>query len=1723
MRRVAAFVMTFLFVLQSTASAAPPPSAAAKYAPGIREQLAFAIAPMIAALENSQIFALLTGQENRYSLMHQPRPLLNRYTLPRPTTQQLDFSRYRRVPAVVRTGTARTFDLKLLANPSKAKDSLGVTAIANPSAGLRAALTPEVCPLSVGRGLRPMVCGTPIKPPPTPTPTLAPTPTPTPEPPTPTPIPTPTPTPQPTPTPTPIPITPTPVPTATPAGQLSTATTGINGWWTYEEGKIPGIGQWMVNVANGNLLVQATDVDIPERGIDLAFRRTYNSQSQHDTVATDGSTPSLFGNGWTNTFDAHLAYNATTNTMSVYDIDGARYDFTAQNGVWTPPPGMQGTTLLYDGGCGYQWTKKTGTIYYFWAPTTNPTCSGAGYLGHLFEIIGRNHNNYIEFTYSWANGKDTSAENITQIVAQHSDGQSLTMTFGLVNGYDELTSITRPDGQQITYSYDANNNLIGVTRPGNNAAATLPEAYSYDAGHMMAGAAGPRATISQQDYGSLTDGGEVLFTYAGGTSGDPQSQELATVQNYGVVNFTPSDGTSTPLQTTAASGVQAWETETFAGYNGTTTVVDTDGHARVWTYDGSGRVTTTQAWVSSSYALTTSAAWDADNDLIASVDAAGNETDYAYDQNGNTIQVMDPQVTTSAGTIRPTSEYVYDANNNLTAYCDPVYVVANGTTCAPGSGVTYYVWNTTDAAEPFGYLTDTYTPLGYHTSISYNQSSEGGDYGLPTDVVGASFTQSNGTAAQSQGHYTYNAYGDVATYSKGYGSWSLAYDGLNRLIAATDPDGVTSRSCYNLDGSVSAKQSAYQYALDSSAACGAHSTLYAYDADGDEVSETHHYGQTTTNGVAAGVTYKWYDGGDRLIEVEQPSDATVDADVPWRTRYLYDLTQGQQVTITQPNGGSASYYAYGNLFKTQNYFTEEWNATSPTYEWYDVNGNAFDGIDRSTARYQHEPFGPLEVSNNFYDAAPYEGELTSKTDALGVSTTYTYDALDRMAGISFSDGVTPSRNYTYDPDGRTAAVSSSVYGTESYQYDADGRETQHIEGGGGGVSSPATVTYGYYPNGWRANLSISSSSLTQQNQFAYSYRNDGARTTLAVAGYSTPFSWTYTNAGRELTQSDPLTGTVAPAVGSYANAFTFVPRSSTYDAYGQLSSLTLPNTGGYTGITHDTEGEITGATIALPTEQLPEQSSQEYNGESTYPTSISESYDVRGELSSENVYSLPEPNGYPDTTIAHCYGGTPPYGGCLTGVVDPFTGADAVGATVTIGVDTSIYACKSISGVTERDGWTFDADGRQSTQAAVSGTDPSCDVESSALVEQRTYDAEDHVISDQCGYAGANGTNRGCVSLATCTVSCGSNTVATGYTATMGYDANGRLRLVNSTYTEHWDGDDLLFVTDSSGNVDQVNIEKLGAIVLQPAGDQHLVVLDRDYGASEVAIHMSAVGGTLFAGVLSSWAWGIAPDRWDTAYPSIVTAGNLQGCLPACGAYSPTLLTSGVDDTMLFDSTRIDGYFVSGITVQGARAYDPNTQQWTSPDPYKGDVNDPNSQRPYMWNNNNPIVYSDPSGYCLEDLCVGETAAAVGLVEVFAAAIGALSTWSHNLPDIRGALFRRGGKTSPAQRRRIIDSKGLKCTYCHRQTNPQHDPDDGTSLEIDHEVSHKNGGSNGDDNKVPSCRECNNQKGPMNGDEYREQFPQGSQTQGQQTQGSQGGDSGGNATSTDDSPQKQNN
>src|SRR5579863_421089 len=718
-------------------AAAAPQSSQTTASPSIGEQFGALLHPMLAAMEGSWLFAVVTGTSQRYALMHAPMPMFRRSANAKPTAAQSGFSR-QGFGGPLRPGMMHPMHLEMFANPSRSmRDPL---AARGSKIGLKGA--GAVGGLRVGGRTFAM----------------------------------------------------------TSQATLAPSTTGLSKWWSFEGGKIPGLGQWFLNVANGNAVVSREDFDIHERGIDLAFVRVYNSQSQHDHLGSDGSLPSAYGDRWTNNYDAHLAFNATSDVMSVYAEDGSRYDYTAvAGGNFSPPPGLQGTSIAWDGGCGYYWNRKNGERWYFYSPApVSQYCPGTvdpvAYYGRLFQIQGRNRTNAVTLTYGWS-GDMSNPNQLTTMLVKHSDGQSLTFSFSAVNiggvTYPELASVTLPTGLTLGYAAPQGN-LVAVDGLGNNANSELPDMYTYYPGtHMLSAAAGPRFTLSWSACGDsvscVTDGSEVTFAYTG--------TNLTQVQDYGIVNYTPTDGTGQLLQPSMPTGLQYWYTEQFANIgSGTTSIMDSDGHGSAWTYDSLGRLTTRQEWSNPSNALVTTETWDSNNDIVAATDPRGYETDYAYDTNGNTIEVGEPSQSVSVNgtptTMRPTQLFSYDQYNNVLAYCDQVKTHSLGldwngaastsdSLCPVGTGATgaaQFVYDYADANEPYGVLNNTYKPLGYEETYGYANGPVFDNYGLPTTITGTCMTQTIDTTTPSRCPLktaSYDSYGDVITYNEGKGAWGV--------------------------------------------------------------------------------------------------------------------------------------------------------------------------------------------------------------------------------------------------------------------------------------------------------------------------------------------------------------------------------------------------------------------------------------------------------------------------------------------------------------------------------------------------------------------------------------------------------------------------------------------------------------------------------------------------------------------------------------------------------------------------------------------------------------------------------------------------------------------------------------------------------------------------------------------------------------------------------------
>jgi len=1322
--------------------------------------------------------------------------------------------------------------------------------------------------------------------------------------------------------------------------------TGINPWWRYQEENVPGGGHVMVNVGTGNVLLQDDDMSVPHKGIALAFRRTYNSQSLHNVNDGDGAQPGLYGNGWTNTFDAHIV--GTPSAINVFDIDGAVYTYTSSNGgaSWTPPAG-QHARLVPDGGCGFMWIKKSGTIYYFYEPYVQPGCSWTqagqgGFFGRMVQLLGRNLNVVLAFNYAFDGGNSSPTGKVSVMTITADRGQQVALTCADFNGHRLLQQLTYPDRTTtVTYAYDSLGNLATVSRPPNNAAGTRPvQGYYYQtigSDSVLLYAASPRwMAVCPTSCGG--DGGYLYFLFSGASAA---TSTLNTLYHGGTVNPVIADGvTNSALQPALTTLYSNYVIDYYTTGVTTPTFRDTDGHMTNWVVDSLGRPTQTQECTASSGQGTTctgiwlllNETWDTNNNLVATKDARGYESDSAYDANGNTIAAAAPQTTTSQGTFRPTTLYDYDAFNNVTAYCDQTETHAAGADwiTPPASSDSLCSSHTVAHArftfsypsyEPYGELTALTTPLGYGRHFAYAPVQQNGaDYGLPTSVTGDSFTQADGTINTPTQTFWYDGPGNLRCYSKGIGMYVLSYDSLGRMTGEADPDD-SSANAGSLCGKTTGQsgwstQTTYTYFVDGSRAsaqtpaerAGSVSTTFSYDLDGEELTETHHHGCIPGSSCTAGVTTKWYDGADRLVEVKQPQDPRDLYTYPWLTRYIYDLSAGGNDTIA-----SATFRGYGNLFKTQEWLAGP-GATTPS--WTDLHGNAFDALNRTLAKYTFSPSANTTLSTTTirYDAsAATFGLVSSQLDPLGETTTYTYDELGHQSAVSFAGdaGVTPAKSSIYDANGRVATASNSTYGSQTVTYDADGRASEADESTSGSITSPSRITYDYYPDGTRKDLNVASTALTAAPLVTYSRRVDGmmSKEVVKYAGVTSTFGWSYSDGGRKLTQTDPYTGTTMPSPHTPVNVGTaYAATNWSYDTTGQLASANLPETLNYT-VARDFEGNITRAGASV-------------TGSTTFAAALAFMITSRGE-SSQQISSI---------VPVH------PANGVLVPAVVPLRVAPSLGSSPVFDPINAVVLGSNLTGNANLgDGqWTscgpvptidtYDGASRLISRPNYSIL-AGCDVEGPET-QTWAYDAENRTISQGFGNAAQW------------------SPIGKPYHISGGGQPNDFL---------HYDGGTLLFTTDASGALTGIKVGALADI----APNGQMTVWDRDFSNRMVSGHNNSLYyGVAFGGK----TYGPYPG---VDGPATVPGGSVVTVFYGSGAggcsVQPTNVSCPISDR--YPYTRLDGFDWGSLTIQGVRVVDNRTAQWTTPDAYAGNVNDPSSQKPFMWNNNNPYSYADPSGF----------------------------------------------------------------------------------------------------------------------------------------------------------------
>jgi RHS repeat-associated protein/uncharacterized repeat protein (TIGR01451 family) len=300
------------------------------------------------------------------------------------------------------------------------------------------------------------------------------------------------------------------------------------------------------------------------------------------------------------------------------------------------------------------------------------------------------------------------------------------------------------------------------------------------------------------------------------------------------------------------------------------------------------------------------------------------------------------------------------------------------------------------------------------------------------------------------------------------------YDGLGRIYNITDPLGTSTRYSYTDGASGQEVETTLAYGQSEAYATRTHTNGLGL------VTWTQRPGQT---GVPISTDYQY----DPLLRLEAVS-APYTTGAPVWTRYAYDVL-GRTTTITHTDG-TTQRFEYQNWTTTatdanghQTRSTidglgrvtrvEVYTGTAPTTSLYAYTRYSYDVQDnlREVRQYDQtdtEIAPPVLITvtslgqrtsmndpdmglwSYSYDA---NGALETQTDALGQVITYTYDALSRLTGKSYSDG-SPPVTYRYDQGAngkgqRTGMDDGS--GSTSWDYDPLGRvltETKTISGTG---------------------------------------------------------------------------------------------------------------------------------------------------------------------------------------------------------------------------------------------------------------------------------------------------------------------------------------------------------------------------------------------------------------------------------------------------------------------------------------------------------------------------------------------------------------------------------------------------------------------------------------------------------------------------------------------------
>jgi RHS repeat-associated protein len=415
---------------------------------------------------------------------------------------------------------------------------------------------------------------------------------------------------------------------------------------------------------------------------------------------------------------------------------------------------------------------------------------------------------------------------------------------------------------------------------------------------------------------------------------------------------------------------------------------------------------------------------------------------------------------------------------------------------------------------------------------------------------------------------------------------SYGYDELGRMITQTDANNNTTKFEYDLVGQRIAKvlplgqRTSYGYNavgnLESQTDANGQTANMSYDsmnrltnesyADGTSISYTYSVlGQRKTVTDSRGTTTYDYDVQQRLTRRVDPDGTEIS--------YSYDLA-GNRTSVTIPSG-TTSY-----TFDALNRLDTVVNGTDVTDYDYDAVGNlvntilpngvietrGYDSLNRLLNLETKK--GVDTLTGLTYTLSP-TGMRTAVTEQDGRKVEYKYDSLYRLTEEKITDAVNGNRVTTYSMDAvgnRTSKV-DSVDGTTTYVYDAndriisDGTSTYVYDARGNTISvtKGTDVTVNTWDDKGRL-VKVVITSATGTKVLEYQYDENNIRVSQKVDGIETRFlidsNTSYTQV---LEEYNPINGTV---VASYIYGWDLISQDRggksfyLYDGLGSTRALT---------------------------------------------------------------------------------------------------------------------------------------------------------------------------------------------------------------------------------------------------------------------------------------------------------------------------------------------------------------------------------------------------------------------------------------------------------------------------------------------------------------------------------------------------------------------------------------